>query len=494
MKIFSTLFLALIFLVAGLPTNSPAFDVRVPLAARQISLDPTKLYDQSSLWISRHLHCQLVRKIQGKIILEAAASLEYLTPKKVKIVLKADYRFQTGESIQADDLVATFEFLKDKRESYRAQYSMVDRVSVVDSRTIVFDFKKPTAKLFIDFFSTSQNPILAKAFIERAKTNRALLEAPIGCGNYRISEYIPSDHITLVPLKKDLPRLLFSFVEKNQVTVAEVSKYDLVNLAIEDLGSNGKKTVSGFTENRLFDPYHLVLGLNATKFPWNSEANRCSLFGLVDTSVPIQSYGATAIPAKDLFPSGVVGFNSTSDFPTYYKGRAAKVPNLGQRPFCLSFVAPSVPVSRRSGFLKMIETIYPGVQVKLIVDPKNFGEAFLDQKCDGIIIGFKSNNLDGADFLNVFTEKSVNYTGFWSNGLKDKVVQSFDLDDSAHRADIFKSLAREIRNRCLILPIMTVPYKTFYTSNKLEFPGIGKSILNEYYLGSVLEKKQRISI
>ncbi len=482
-------FLLLYICMIAWPSPGTAFDVRVPLAARQVSLDPTMLYDQSSLWISRHIHCQLARKIQGKITLEAAASLEYLSPKQVKVVLNSEYKFQNGEPILADDLVASFDFLKTSRESYRAQYAMIDHISAVDSKTIIFDFKEPTAKLFIDFFSTSQNPILPRAYIERAKNNRALLATPVGCGNYKISEYIPGDHILLVPLKNGLPRLMFALLEKNQIRYSDLPKYDLVNLAIEDIDQNKSKALPSYTENRLFDPYHLVLGLNSTIAPWNSEANRCALFGRLDTAKPLQSYGTSATPAKDLFPSGVVGFDAKSDFSAYYKARAGKTPNLGRRPFCLSFIAPSVPVSRRAGFQSMIEAIYPGVEIKQIGDPKNFGPTFLEQKCDGLIIGFKSNNLDGADFLNVFTERAVNYTGYWSESLKDKIGQSLHIDDLAHRAEIFKALAQEVRNKCLILPIMTTPYKTFYTSNRLEFPEIGKSILNEYYLGNVREKK-----
>jgi hypothetical protein len=485
MKQYFFIFTFLLF--TFLTSVSFGFDVRVPLAARQVSLDPTTLYDQSSLWISRHIHCQLARKIQGKITLEAAASMEYVNPKRLKIVLNLDYMFQNGARIQAQDVIASFNFLKKSRISYKAQFSLVETVSSSDSKTLFFDFKDDTAKLFMDFFSTSQNPILPKEFLERAEKNKALLESPLGCGNYHISEYIPGDHISLISAQSSLPRLIFTLLEKNQLTSLEFQKFDLINLPI-DRNEPGKPKASEFNELHLFDPYQIVLGMNSTLNPWTQRENRCSLFARLDTNIPLQLYGSTANLAHDIYPSGVVGFSPSSDFKTYYNKNSIQRPNLGTRPFCISFVAPSIPISLRAGYVKMIEKVFPNIQVKQITDPKEFGPTFLNQKCDAIVIGFKSNNLDGADFLNVFTERTVNYTGYSSASLKSEILNSLKLEDIGYRAEKFKFISQEIKKKCLIMPIMTVPYKTFYTRKTLEFPEIGKSVLNEYYLGNVREK------
>jgi hypothetical protein len=461
--------------------------VRVPLASSKINLDPTKLYDQSSLWVARHIHCQLTRKQQGKIILEAASKLDYLDPRRLRVRLGDDYRFHDGSPITAADVIASFNFLKESRGAYQAQFALVDLVVAVDAKTLVFEFKEPSAKLFLDFFSTSHNPILPKSLLERAKDVKGLLESPTGCGRYTISEYVPDDHLTLAPLKSAKPRIVFSLQRTNQITGDRMDRFDLVYLTIEDFELHSKSILREFRVFNLFDPYQIVMGLNATLEPWKKEANRCAFFSGLDPSTAREAYKPNGSPAQDLFPRGVLGFSPQSDYPGYYVRRGGRVTLPTGRPLCVSFVSASIPQSRREGFRNMLAARFPDLVAKELIDPRNFGPAFLRQKCDALIVGFKSNNLDGADFLNVFTEEAVNYTGFWEKTLKERVTRAQKMEDPSRRADAFRVLSSEIRDKCLIYPIVTVPYKTCYVRRHLHFPDLEKSILNEYFLGDATE-------
>jgi hypothetical protein len=60
----------------------------IPLVAKEISLDPRTVQDQSSLWISRHINCQLMRS-SGRIPeLEAAKEFRFITPTEIQVTLK----------------------------------------------------------------------------------------------------------------------------------------------------------------------------------------------------------------------------------------------------------------------------------------------------------------------------------------------------------------------------------------------------------------------
>ncbi len=464
-----------------------ALEIHVPLASPEINFNPTKLYDQSSLWIERHTQCQLTRKEQGEIVLEAASSINFLDSQRLQVNLNPTYKFPDGNSVTSQDVIATFEFLK-QRTSYRAQFSLIDKIIPMSPTVLIFIFKKSTSQLFLDFFSTSHNPILSQSFIAKAKVDKKLLESPPGCGKYKVAEYLPGDRIVLESVQKRYPKIIFYLQKNNQISADQIDRFDLVYLNIRNLEKYKTKILEEFQESSLFDPYQIVFSLNTTMEPWIKEENRCALYSSMDSRAPIEEYQPDVIASHDLFPGGVLGYNASNDFQSYYKSRGGVKPKLN-RPFCISFVNASIPESKRRPFLKMINEIYPNVVTKQIANPENFGPTFLDQKCDGIIIGFKSDNLDGADFMNVFTEKAINYTGYWNKELQQSIDESQAEDDLTKRVISFQKNSNEIKNKCLIFPILSVPYKHFYTRRTLKFPKIEKSILNEYFLGDVVEQK-----
>lgn len=474
-------------LFAAQEVQATPVEIAVPLPVKQVNFNPTKLNDQSSLWVSRHVNCQLTRKQQGKVLLEAASSLEYVTARKVKIVLGNRYRFHNGEPITAADVIATFEFLRAHRQSYKAQFDLVDRAYAVDDKTLIFEFKELTAKLFLDFFSTSQNPLLPKSYLRRAAANPNLLDTPVVCGDYKIANYVPGERVVLASAQGSGNNITFFLQGNTRLAAGELEKFDLVPAQLTTLDQNAPEVPSRFREMKLFDPYQIVVGLNTKMEPWTKEENRCRLFGALDPAGPNLDYKPNSAPAADLFPKGVLGFKVESDYPGFYKKATGGAPTLN-RPFCVSFVNASIPEARKNAFVAMIKHAYPNTTTKEIVDPAAFGPTFLDQKCDAIVIGFKSNNLDGADFLNVFTEKDVNYTGFWSDELKTHIQRAQTLEDSGRRADEFHAVSQSVRDLCLIDPILTVQFKSVLLRDRLEFPDLGKSVLNEYNLGDVRAK------
>lgn len=462
-------------------------EINVPLPVLQVNLDPTKLYDQSSLWVGRHIHCQLTRKTQSEIVLEAAAKIEYLNSQELRMIIGSNFRFSDGSEILAADVIASFNFFKKFRNSYRAQFDLVSGIEAIDRKTVKFKFRDSSAKLFLSFYSTSHNPILQKSYVENYSVKDAKLKNPLGCGNYKVSEYTPGVKISLVSSFLNERKINFYFRANTEITFEELSKFDLVHLNIKDFEASSKKINADFREAKLFDPYHIVLGLNSRSENWKDRERRCALFSRLTTDSPLRSYGESALPASDLFPKGVVGFNSDQNFHSYYKAQTFS--GKFSDNFCVSFVSASIPDFRQASFEHMFSTLFKAVRKLNIVNPVNFGQTFLNQNCDGIVIGFKSNNLDGADFLNVFTEETVNYSGFWSDDLKKKIIQAQTLKEISVRASAFQEISELIRNQCLIFPVLTVPYKTFYLKRSKVFPDIEKSVLNEYYLGQVNEVK-----
>ena len=82
---------------------------------------------------------------------------------------------------------------------------------------------------------------------------------------------------------------------QNTFTEDELQSFDL--LAFDFASKVSGKTK--FKEAKLFDPYHLLLGLNSQLPQWAEKKNRCDLFAQLDKTKLLASYGTDAEDAKD---------------------------------------------------------------------------------------------------------------------------------------------------------------------------------------------------
>ncbi|RRJ84896.1 extracellular solute-binding protein [Aestuariirhabdus litorea] len=94
-------------------------------------------------------------------------------------------RFHDGEPITAEDVSYTFELLTTQGHPlYRTYYKNVKQVSVIDTRTIRFDFEAGDNRELV--LIVGQMPILPKHYWQERDFNSTGLEPPLGSGPYRI--------------------------------------------------------------------------------------------------------------------------------------------------------------------------------------------------------------------------------------------------------------------------------------------------------------------
>ena len=94
MKILKILVL-LIFIITmnNIYANSMNNEIRVTLQKSKITLDPGNVRDSQSLFISRQVDCELIRSQGSTYVLEAAKSINYITPLKIRIQLNNKIKF-----------------------------------------------------------------------------------------------------------------------------------------------------------------------------------------------------------------------------------------------------------------------------------------------------------------------------------------------------------------------------------------------------------------
>lgn len=451
--------------------------INVPLYSKMISLDPTGMQDQSSLWVSRHVNCQLVRLEGSQTALDAASKINFKSPTEIEITLKEDARFHDGTPLKADDVIASLNFIKESRSVLRNIFQWINGYKILSQKKMLIILKEPVPH-FLRTLSGPNYAIFKKEFIQKARANKTLWKTPLGCGSYKVDEYQESKYVLISPVFKKGPKIAFHLFSENQVSAEKANMFDIIGVPIV-----GKKELADFKTYFIFDPYQIFIGLN-TKLPrWKEKANRCNLFSHLDRTPIMNSYGDLGRVANDFFPKGVIGYNEDANFEAYYK----KLSNSKNPPnnFCLSIIAASIPEIYRDSFSRILPFEGTRIEKKLIKNPKTFGKTFQGQQCDALVIGLKTNYLDGYEYLLIFSEENANFTGYKNEQLINEIKRAQNVEDFTERALTYQHIADTIKQRCLVYPLVTLPMKKIFVKKTLRLENIGKGPLNEYYLGNV---------
>lgn len=464
----------------SIPKTLPS--LRIPLHTSTVSLDPTGVQDGASLWVSRQINCQLVRMSGREPKLEAASEIQFLNPTHLKITLKPDIHFHDGSLLTSEDVVASLEYLKSSRKVLRNIFDWMKQIRTRDEKTVEIELTQPVPQ-FLKFLGAPNYTIHPKDFLLKAKQSSRHWMKPIGCGGYRLSKWDEeAGVIHLDPVGKGRS-LDFFFLESKKLDLARIREFDLLDSAFAQDLPAGKE----FREAGSFDPKQVFVALNTRLKPWKSREARCQLYSEIDVSTILGAYHGKAEQARSLFPRGVLGFSPDAidiAHPKMLRPPSSLITS-DSKPFCVAFLGLSVPIELRESYLSGFKSISPSLRSIVIDDPKAFGPTFLKSGCDAFILGLKSNYLDGYEFLLPLAEPSANFTGYQDPTLAAMIRASQKINDSNQRTKVYQGIEATIHDRCLIRPLLTIPYRRVLVKKELSTPEIGEVPLNEYDLGAV---------
>jgi microcin C transport system substrate-binding protein len=113
----------------------------------------------------------------------------------VAFTLHPEARFHDGSPVTVEDVIFSFETLKEKGVPfYRAYYANVAEVEQVGERKVRFTFDGGTNRELP--LILGQLPILSKAYYTEHEFDRTSLEPPVGSGPYRVKSVDPGRSIT----------------------------------------------------------------------------------------------------------------------------------------------------------------------------------------------------------------------------------------------------------------------------------------------------------
>ena len=105
--------------------------------------------------------------------------------------------FSDGSSITATDVAFSFETLREKGQPiYRVYYQDVEKVKILDERTIQFVLKKTENRELP--LILGQMPVLSKKYWQHKDFSKTTLDIPVSSGPYLIKEFDPNRSVTYV--------------------------------------------------------------------------------------------------------------------------------------------------------------------------------------------------------------------------------------------------------------------------------------------------------
>ncbi|CAN0594769.1 unnamed protein product, partial [Laminaria digitata] len=108
--------------------------------------------------------------------------------------LRPEARFHDGSPITADDVIWTFETLKnDGAPFYRFYYKNISRAVKLGPHRVKFEFSGPPNRELPHI--TGQLPVMSKAWWSTRDFTKTTLERPLGSGPYRIGKFEPGRYL-----------------------------------------------------------------------------------------------------------------------------------------------------------------------------------------------------------------------------------------------------------------------------------------------------------
>jgi microcin C transport system substrate-binding protein len=126
----------------------------------------------------------------------------------VQYNLRKEARFQDGSPITPEDVIWTFETLKEKgHPRYRLYYADVMKAEKVGARSVKFSFRTGNNRELPQI--VGEMPVLSKAYWSTRDFEKTTLEPPLGSGPYKVDAVDPGRSITYRRVAdywgKDLP-------------------------------------------------------------------------------------------------------------------------------------------------------------------------------------------------------------------------------------------------------------------------------------------------
>ncbi len=477
--------LTVALMAAGLSFSAAAADITVAYDADPVSLDPHEQLSGGTLQMSHMVFDPLVRYTQ-KLDFEPrlATSWERLNDTTVRFSLRKGVKFHSGNTMTADDVVWTFDRLKDSPD-FKGVFSAFKEMVKVDEYTIdlvtnaayplVLQSATYIFPMDSKFYSGTTTDGLAKDEVVKHGNSFASTNVS-GTGPFTVSSreqgvkvefarfdgYWDSeskgnvDKLTLVPIKEDATRvaallsgdvdMIAPVAPNDHKRVKSASGIDLVTLP-------GTRIIT-FQMNQ-----------NSNEALKDARVRQAIVHAINNKGIVKKIMKGFATSAGQQGPEGYAGYDANL-VPRYdLKKAKALMKEAGyEKGFTLTMMAPNnryvndAKVAQASA--AMLSKI--GIKVDLKTMPKaQYWPEFDKCAADMMMIGWHSDTEDSANFSEFLTMTRNEETGrgqyncgHYSNPKMDELVEQANLEtDPTKRAQMLQQVETTLYNDAAFVPL-----------------------------------------
>jgi peptide/nickel transport system substrate-binding protein len=134
----------------------------------------------------------------GRPVPDLAESFRQVDPVTYEAVLRPELQFDDGTALTAEDVVATYDTLRDRRlhSPLASRYDELAQVSALDARRVRFVLKQPAAEFPVNL-TMGIVPARGAAAIGQGEVGSEFGRHPVGAGPFRFVEWPDEEHLLL---------------------------------------------------------------------------------------------------------------------------------------------------------------------------------------------------------------------------------------------------------------------------------------------------------
>ncbi|HAS6386925.1 TPA: ABC transporter substrate-binding protein [Vibrio vulnificus] len=511
--------LTVALMAAGLSLSAAAADIKVAYDADPVSLDPHEQLSGGTLQMSHMVFDPLVRYTQ-KLDFEPrlAEKWERVNDTTYRFQLRKGVKFHSGNELTADDVVWTFDRLKDSPD-FKAIFEPYEKMVKVDDYTVelvskgAYPLVLQTATYIFPMDSKFYSGTTAdgKDKAEVVKHGNSFASTNVsGTGPFivtsreqgvkvefeRFKDYWDKeskgnvDKLTLVPIKEDATRvaallsggvdMIAPVAPNDHQRVKDAKGIDLVTLP-------GTRIITFQMNQNSNEALKDVRVRQAIVHAINNE-------GIVDK---IMKGFATA--AGQQGPEGYAGYNAEL-VPRFDLKKAKQLMKEAgyEKGFTLTMIAPNNRYVNDAKVAQAASAMLSkiGIKVDLKTMPKaQYWPEFDKCAADMLMIGWHSDTEDSANFTEFLTMTRNEETGrgqyncgYYSNPEVDQLVEAANVEtDPTKRAAMLQKVETTLYNEAAFVPLhwqnlawgakSTLDIKPIV--NAMDFPYFGDLVVKE---------------
>lgn len=511
--------LAVALMAAGLSFSAAAADITVAYDADPVSLDPHEQLSGGTMQMSHMVFDPLVRYTQD-LDFEArlAEKWERVNETTFRFTLRKGVKFHSGNTLTADDVVWTFERLKDSPD-FKAIFAPYEKLVKIDDYTI--ELVSKGAYPLVLQTATYIFPMDSKFYSGKTADGKDKGEV-VKHGNSFASTNVSGTGPFVVKSREQGVKVVFDRFDGYWDTASKGNVDELTLVPIKENATRVAALLSGDVDmiapvapndhKRVKSAKNIDLvtlpGTRIITFQLNQNSNealkdvrvrQAIVHAINNKGIVKKIMKGFATAAGQQGPSGYAGYDAELS-PRYDLKKAKQLMKEAgyENGFTLSMMAPNnryvndAKVAQASA--AMLSKI--GIKVDLKTLPKaQYWPEFDVCAADMMMIGWHSDTEDSANFSefltmtrNEETGKGQYNCGYYSNSEVDRLVTASNIEtDPTKRAELLQKVETTLYNDAAFVPLhwqnlawgaaSNVDIKPIV--NAMNFPYFGDLVVNK---------------